>query len=192
MWGLYFLQSQCCLRGLGYLKIYSHTTVIYDKSVNKETECFRKIMEPDHTQSPEWLEHTERAKAWFENPEKNRIRTAAKRVIKKRIEDVVIPAGFSPTERGTGWELKKRLVTRGIYVQASRGGDRCYFNIAKQFKFRWVNTSEVKRLSHFYDTEYDRVGDKGSLFYYDVEQFPRYVDQVVNVIEREVIPWLLK
>ena len=151
-------------------------------------------MDSKHTASPEWLAHVERATAWFENPEKNKIRAAAKRVIKKRIEDVVMPIGFSPTERGTGWELKKRLVTRGIYVQASRSGDRCYFNIAKQFKFkfRFVNTSEVKRLGHFYDTGYDRVGEKGSLYYYDVEQFPHYVDQVINVIEKKVIPWLLK
>ena len=152
----------------------------------------RAKMDPIHTDNPKWLKHTELSRAWFENPDKNKIRAAAKRVIKKRINDIVEPAGFSPSEHGTGWELKKRFVTRGIYVQPSKGGVCCYFNIARKYRYQFMGPGKVLRLQHFYKAEYDRVGDPGSLNYYDIEQFPKYVDEVMEVIETQVVPWLLK
>ncbi len=55
-----------------------------------------------------------------------------------------------------------------------------------------MGVREVQRLGHFYDTGYDRVGEPGSLYYYDIELFPGYVDQAMEVIEKKAIPWLLE
>ncbi len=88
-------------------------------------------MKPENQASPEWLEHAERARAWFESPDKRKKRAAAKKEITKRVSEIVVPVGFMCTERGIGWEIKKRFVTRGIYLQPSRSGDRCFFNLAR-------------------------------------------------------------
>ena len=149
-------------------------------------------MEPERQESPEWLEHAERARAWFDCPDKSKKRTAAKQVLRKRVGEIVEPLGFRFTERGIGWEMKKRFVTRGIYLQPSKSGDRCYFNLAKVPNNRFIGVREVKRLGHFYEAGYDRVGEPGSLFYYDIELLPRYVEHAMEVMEKQAIPWLLK
>lgn len=151
-------------------------------------------MDHTHLDLPEWLEHSKRATAWFNNPEKNKIRAKAKRIIKKRIGEIVEPLGFSPIEYGTGWEIKKFFVRRGIYIQASQSGDCCYFNFAKTVKYkgRFLGKREVKRLGYFYEGDYDRVGERGSLYYYDVEHFPMYIELALDVIEKQAVPWLIK
>jgi len=149
-----------------------------------------------HIDTPEWQEHAKRSREWFDNPLKVKARRAAKNEIKKRVGSIVEPLGFSSVARGTGWELDKRLVIRGIYVQPSRSGDRCYFNLSKKSKYRGMEIfgakRQVKRLGKFYASGYDRVGEPGSLYYYDVERYPHYVDEAMDVIARQAIPWLLQ
>jgi len=149
-----------------------------------------------HLDTPEWHEYAERSKAWYLNSKRDKIRRAAKKEIKNRVSEILLPFGFKQTSKGTGWEIGKRFLIRGLYVQASRSGDRCYFNLARRPKYSFTkvsfNTKTSIRLGTFYENKNERVGEVGSLFYYDIEEFPQYVDQAMNVIKEQAVPWLLK
>ena len=157
-----------------------------------------ELPEPDHSHldTPEWRAYAERMQAWTMNPEKDRIRRQAKAEIERRVNAIVAPLGFIPIQKGgTGWEISKWLKVRGIYIQPSHYGNRCFFNLSKSYRLRLLDrlsmNEEHKRLGRFYDHGYDRVGEPGSLFYWDVDEFPQYVDDAMDVLAKQAIPWLL-
>lgn len=150
----------------------------------------------DHLDTPEWRIHAERALAWSGNPHRDQIRRKAEDEIRKRIGEIVEPLGFQLTESGHGWERSRGLRTCGIYIQNSKYGDRCFFNLSKRCRFKllsiFVMSPMHKRLGAFYDPGYDRVGEPGALFFYDIDDLPHYVDQAMDVLRRKAVPWLLE